>query len=44
MAKSSARTLLAQIFGTVVMTHGRPLYAGGRSRLEEAVARCDYDA
>lgn len=44
LAKSSARKLLAQDFGPVVMTHGRPLYTGGRGRLEEAVARCDYDA
>jgi glyoxylase-like metal-dependent hydrolase (beta-lactamase superfamily II) len=44
MVKSSARKLLAQDFGTVVMSHGRSLYAGGRGRLEEAVARCDYDA
>jgi glyoxylase-like metal-dependent hydrolase (beta-lactamase superfamily II) len=41
-AKRSAEKLLAEEFDTVVMTHGRPLYAGARRQLKEAVARCDY--
>ena len=32
MAKSSARKLLAEDFGAVVMTHGRPLYTGAPAR------------
>jgi glyoxylase-like metal-dependent hydrolase (beta-lactamase superfamily II) len=42
-AKHSARKLLDQEFGAVVMAHGKPLYTGARRRLEEAVARCDYE-
>lgn len=38
-AGRSARKLLSQEFDTVVMSHGRPLYAGARRQLEEAVAR-----
>jgi hypothetical protein len=34
--------LLAEEFGTVAMTHGKPLYADARRQLREAVARCDY--
>ncbi len=41
-AKRSAERLLAQDFDTVVMTHGKPLYAGARRQLKEAVARCNY--
>jgi glyoxylase-like metal-dependent hydrolase (beta-lactamase superfamily II) len=41
-AKRSAQRLLAQDFDTVVMTHGKPLYAGARRQLKEAVARCNY--
>ncbi len=41
-AKRSAEKLLAEKFDTVVMTHGKPLYAGARGQLEEAVARCNY--
>ncbi|MEJ7870731.1 MAG: MBL fold metallo-hydrolase [Rubrobacteraceae bacterium] len=42
LAKRSARKLLKEDFGTVIMTHGKPLYDGARERLEEAVARCNY--
>ena len=41
-AKRSAERLLEEDFDTVVMTHGKPLYAGARRQLREAVARCDY--
>ncbi|MBA3472843.1 MAG: MBL fold metallo-hydrolase, partial [Rubrobacter sp.] len=41
-AKRSAEKLLAEEFDTVVMTHGKPLYAGARRQLKEAVARCNY--
>lgn len=41
-AKHSAERLLSEDFDTVVMTHGKPLYAGARRQLKEAVARCDY--
>ena len=41
-AKRSAERLLSEDFDTVVMTHGKPLYAGARRQLKEAVARCDY--
>ncbi len=41
-AKRSAERLLEEEFDTVIMTHGRPLYAGAQGRLREAVARCDY--
>ena len=41
-AKRSAEKLLTQEFDTVVMTHGRPLYAGARRQLKEALARCNY--
>ena len=41
-AKRSAEKLLTQEFDTVVMTHGKPLYAGARRQLKEAVARCNY--
>jgi glyoxylase-like metal-dependent hydrolase (beta-lactamase superfamily II) len=41
-AKRSAEKLLTEDFDTVVMTHGKPLYAGARRQLKEAVARCDY--
>ena len=41
-AKRSAERLLAQDFDTVVMTHGKPLYAGARRQLNEAVASCNY--
>ena len=41
-AKRSAERLLAEEFDTVVMTHGKPLYAGARRQLKEAVARCNY--
>jgi glyoxylase-like metal-dependent hydrolase (beta-lactamase superfamily II) len=41
-ARSSAEKLLREDFDTVVMTHGRPLIAGARRQLREAVARCDY--
>jgi glyoxylase-like metal-dependent hydrolase (beta-lactamase superfamily II) len=41
-AKRSAERLLAEDFDTVVMTHGKPLYAGARRQLKEAVARCNY--
>jgi glyoxylase-like metal-dependent hydrolase (beta-lactamase superfamily II) len=41
-AKRSAERLLTEDFDTVVMTHGKPLYAGARRQLNEAVARCNY--
>jgi glyoxylase-like metal-dependent hydrolase (beta-lactamase superfamily II) len=41
-AKRSAEKLLAEEFDTVVMAHGKPLYAGARRQLQEAVARCNY--
>jgi glyoxylase-like metal-dependent hydrolase (beta-lactamase superfamily II) len=41
-AKRSAEKLLTEDFDTVVMTHGKPLYAGARRQLKEAVARCNY--
>jgi glyoxylase-like metal-dependent hydrolase (beta-lactamase superfamily II) len=41
-AKRSAEKLLTQEFDTVVMTHGKPLYAGARRQLKEAVVRCNY--
>lgn len=41
-ATRSAEKLLREEFDTVVMSHGRPLYAGARRRLEEAVARSRY--
>ena len=41
-AKRSAERLLAEDFDTVIMTHGKPLYAGARRQLKEAVARCNY--
>jgi len=41
-AKRSAERLLSEDFDTVVMTHGKPLYAGARRQLKEAVARCGY--
>lgn len=42
-AKRSAEKLLAEEFDTVVMSHGKPLHAAdARSKLGEAVARCDY--
>lgn len=44
LAKRSAEKLLVEEFDTVVMSHGKPLRAGARNRLREAVARCDYDA
>lgn len=43
LAKRSARKLLKEDFGTVVMTHGRPLFTEARERLEEAVVRADYE-
>jgi glyoxylase-like metal-dependent hydrolase (beta-lactamase superfamily II) len=43
LAKRSARKLLKEDFGTVVMTHGKPLFTDARERLEEAVARADYE-
>lgn len=42
LAKRSAEKILAEEFDTVVMTHGKPIHAGARRRLEEAVDRCDY--
>jgi glyoxylase-like metal-dependent hydrolase (beta-lactamase superfamily II) len=42
LAKRSAEKLLAEEFGTVVMTHGKPLHVGARRRLGEAMARCTY--
>lgn len=42
LAKRSAEKLLAEEFDTVVMTHGKPLHAGARRQLGEAVARCNY--
>ncbi len=42
LAKRSAEKILAEEFDTVVMTHGKPIHAGARRRLEEAVGRCDY--
>jgi len=41
-AKRSAEKLLKEEFDTVVLSHGKPLYAGARRQLREAVARCDY--
>jgi glyoxylase-like metal-dependent hydrolase (beta-lactamase superfamily II) len=41
-AKRSAERLLAEDFDTVIMTHGKPLYAGARRQLKEAIARCNY--
>ena len=41
-AKRSAEKLLSEDFDIVVMTHGKPLYAGARRQLKEAVARCNY--
>jgi glyoxylase-like metal-dependent hydrolase (beta-lactamase superfamily II) len=41
-AKRSSEHLLAEEFDTVVMAHGKPLHAGARRQLEEAVARCNY--
>ena len=41
-ARRSAEALLAEDFDTVVMTHGRPLIAGARRQIREAVDRCDY--
>lgn len=38
-AGRSSRRLLEEEFDTVVMSHGRPLYARARGQLEEAVAR-----
>lgn len=42
LAKRSADKILAEEFDTVVMTHGKPIHAGARRRLEEAVDRCEY--
>lgn len=42
LAKHSAGKILAEDFDTVVMTHGKPIHAGARRRLKEAVDRCDY--
>jgi glyoxylase-like metal-dependent hydrolase (beta-lactamase superfamily II) len=42
LAKRSAEKLLQEEFDTVVMSHGKPLYAGARQELREAVARCNY--
>ncbi len=42
LAKRSAEKLLAEEFGTVAMSHGKPLYADAQRQLREAVARCDY--
>ncbi len=42
LAKRSAERLLAEEFGTVVMSYGSSLYADTQRRLREAVARCDY--
>ena len=42
LAKRSAEKLLVEEFGTVAMTHAKPLYADPRRQLREAVARCDY--
>lgn len=42
LAKRSAEKILAEEFDTVVMTHGRPIRAGARRRLEETVDHCDY--
>lgn len=39
LAKRSAEKLVMEDFGTVVMAHGRPLYAGARERLRRAVER-----
>lgn len=41
-ARRSAEKLLGQDFDTVVMTHGKPLIAGARRRIQEAVIRCNY--
>ncbi len=41
-AKRSAERLLSEDFDTVVLTHGKPLYAGARRQLKEAVACCNY--
>ena len=41
-ARRSAEKLLGENFDTVVMTHGRPLIAGARRQIREAVERCDY--
>ncbi|MDP8951115.1 MAG: MBL fold metallo-hydrolase [Actinomycetota bacterium] len=42
LAKRSAERLLAEEFGAVVMSHGKPLYTDTQRQLREAVARCDY--
>lgn len=42
LANRSAEKLLQEEFATVVMSHGKPLYAGAHRRLGEAVARCNY--
>ncbi len=42
LAKRSSEKILAEEFDTVVMTHGKPIHAGARRRLKEAVDRCDY--
>ena len=42
LAKRSAEKLLQEEFDTVVMSHGKQMYAGARRKLGEAVARCNY--
>lgn len=41
-ARRSAEKLIEEQFDTVVMSHGKPLYAGAQQQLREAVARCNY--
>lgn len=43
LAKRSAEKLLAQSFGTVVLTHGGTMRSGARETLRRAVAECRYD-
>jgi glyoxylase-like metal-dependent hydrolase (beta-lactamase superfamily II) len=42
LAKRSAEKLLKEEFGTVIMSHGKPLHTGARQELREVVARCNY--
>jgi glyoxylase-like metal-dependent hydrolase (beta-lactamase superfamily II) len=41
-ALRSAKTLLAEEFGSVLLAHGPVLRAGAKERLREVVARCRY--
>lgn len=42
LAKRSAAKLVREDFGTVVLSHGAPLYRWGEQRLRGAVAECRY--